>query len=226
MNTSSDPHSRTSSFSEPVLASLGGRNILFVMADQAEYGPHLQQRFTPLMTGIGPVEAAVQLTGSLALLAHQGRLPDLVVSLGSAGSRLLEQTEIYQATTVAYRDMDASALGFERGVTPFLDLPATIPLPLRIPGIQEASLSTGANIVSGAAYDAIAAEMVDMESYACLRACMRFDVPLVLLRGISDGKAELHHVDDWTEYLHLIDEKLAAAVDLLGKAVAKEQLKI
>lgn len=226
MNTSSDPHSRTSSFSEPVLASLGGRNILFVMADQAEYGPHLQQRFTPLMTGIGPVEAAVQLTGSLALLAHQGRLPDLVVSLGSAGSRLLEQTAVYQATSVAYRDMDASALGFEKGVTPFLDLPATIPLPLRIPGIQEASLSTGANIVSGAAYDAIAAEMVDMESYACLRACMRFDVPLVLLRGISDGKAELHHVDDWTEYLHLIDEKLAAAVDLLGKAVAKEQLKI
>lgn len=226
MNTSSDPHSRTSSFSEPVLASLGGRNILFVMADKAEYGPHLQQRFTPLMTGIGPVEAAVQLTGSLALLAHQGRLPDLVVSLGSAGSRLLEQTAVYQATSVAYRDMDASALGFEKGVTPFLDLPATIPLPLRIPGIQEASLSTGANIVSGAAYDAIAAEMVDMESYACLRACMRFDVPLVLLRGISDGKAELHHVDDWTEYLHLIDEKLAAAVDLLGKAVAKEQLKV
>lgn len=226
MNTSSDPHSRTSSFSEPVLASLGGRNILFVMADKAEYGPHLQQRFTPLMTGIGPVEAAVQLTGSLALLAHQGRLPDLVVSLGSAGSRVLEQTEIYQATSVAYRDMDASALGFEKGVTPFLDLPATIPLPLRIPGIQEASLSTGANIVSGVAYDAISAEMVDMESYACLRACMRFDVPLVLLRGISDGKAELHHVDDWTEYLHLIDEKLAAAVDLLGKAVAKEQLKI
>ena len=226
MNTSSDPHSRTSSFSEPVLASLGGRNILFVMADQAEYGPHLQQRFTPLMTGIGPVEAAVQLTGSLALLAHQGRLPDLVVSLGSAGSRLLEQTAVYQATSVAYRDMDASALGFEKGVTPFLDLPATIPLPLRIPGIQEASLSTGANIVSGAAYDAIAAEMVDMESYACLRACMRFDVPLVLLRGISDGKAELHHVDDWTEYLHLIDEKLAVAVDLLGEALAKEQLKV
>lgn len=214
------------SVSELKLTTLGSRNILFVMADQAEYGPHLQRRFAPLMTGIGPVEAAVQLSASLALLAHQGRLPDLVVSLGSAGSRVLEQTEIYQATSVAYRDMDASALGFEKGITPFLDLPATIPLSLRIPGIAEASLSTGANIVSGAAYDAIAAEMVDMESYACLRACMRFDVPLVLLRGISDGKAELHHVDDWTEYLHVIDEKLAAAVDLLGEALAREQLQL
>lgn len=203
----------------PVLTALAGRNILFVMADKAEYGPHLQQRFIPLMTGIGPVEAAVQLTAALAALALQGSLPDLVVSLGSAGSRVLEQTEVYQATSVAYRDMDASALGFDKGVTPFLALSATVPLPLRIPGLPEATLSTGANIVSGAAYDAISAQMVDMESYACLRACMRFDVPFIALRGISDGKAELHHVDDWTEYLHVIDEKLAAAVDLMGAAL-------
>ena len=90
------------------LTTLAGRDVLFVMADKAEYGPCLQQRFTPLMTGIGPVEAAVQLTATLAALALQGSLPDLVVSLGSAGSRVLEQTEVYQATSVAYRDMDAS----------------------------------------------------------------------------------------------------------------------
>jgi adenosylhomocysteine nucleosidase len=203
---------------EPQLTTLGGRHVLFVMAVEAEYGPHLRQRFTPLMTGVGPVEAAVELTAALAALARQERLPDLVVSLGSAGSRILEQTEVYQATSVAYRDMDATPLGFEQGVTPFLDLPATLPLPVRIPGIREATLSTGGNIVSGAAYDAIAADMVDMESYACLRACIRFDVPLVVMRGISDGKAELHHVDDWTEYLHIIDEKLAAAVDHLDDA--------
>lgn len=50
---------------------------------------------------------------------------------------------------------------------------------------------------------------------------MRFEVPLVVLRGISDGKAELHHVNDWTEYLHVIDEKLADAVDRLGEAIAE-----
>jgi adenosylhomocysteine nucleosidase len=208
----------------PALTALAGKNVLFVMAAQAEYGPHLQQRFKPLMTGIGPVEAAVLLTAGLAALALRGSLPDLVVSLGSAGSRVLEQTEVYQATSVAYRDMDASALGFDKGVTPFLDLPATVPLPLRIPGLPQATLSTGANIVSGSAYDAIAAEMVDMESYACLRACTAFGVPLIALRGISDGKAELQHVSDWTEYLHIIDEKLAAAVDLMGEALGNGQI--
>src|SRR5690606_28089320 len=104
MTRTRPPAPATDPTSEPALTTLGGRNILFVMADLAEYGPHLQQRFTPLITGIGPVEAAVQLTAALAGLAQRKSLPDLVVSLGSAGSRVLEQTSIYQATSVAYRD--------------------------------------------------------------------------------------------------------------------------
>jgi adenosylhomocysteine nucleosidase len=172
------------------------------------------------MTGIGPVEAAVQVTRALAHLQAGDSLPDLVVSLGSGGSATLEQTEVYQAIGVSYRDMDASPLGFPKGATPLLDLPVVVPMPLRVPEIPEARLSTGANIVSGAAYGTIDADMVDMESFAVLRACQAFGVPLIGLRGISDGKAELKHVGDWTEYLHVIDEKLADAVDRLERAVA------
>ena len=201
------------------LKPVGPYRILYVMAVDAEYGPHLKARITPLMTGVGPVEAAVQLTHALSRLEGEDRLPDLVVSLGSAGSRTLEQTGIYQASAVSYRDMDASPLGFGKGVTPFLDLPAVVPLPLRIPGIAEATLSTGGNVVTGGAYDAIEADMVDMETWSVLRACMKFGVPLVALRGISDGAAELRHVGDWTEYLHVIDEKLADAVGRLEAAL-------
>jgi adenosylhomocysteine nucleosidase len=197
----------------------GGKSILFVMAAEAEYGPHLKALFTPLMTGVGPVEAAVELTKALASLVLDGRRPDLVVSLGSAGSAKLEQAEVYQATSVGYRDMDASPFGFEKGLTPFLGLPAILPLPIRIPGVPEATLSTGANIVSGEMYGSIDADMVEMETYAVLRACMAFDIPLVGLRGISDGRHEVNHIDDWTEYLHVIDEKLAHAVHLLETAI-------
>lgn len=194
------------------------------MAADAEYGPNLQKRFVPLMTGVGPVEAGVRLGAELARLKIEGGLPDLVVSLGSAGSRSLEQTEIYQAVFVSYRDMDASPLGFEKGTTPFLDLPAIVPLTHRVPGIKEASLSTGAGIISGEAYAGIAADMVDMETFAVLRACQLFGVPLIALRGISDGAADLKHVGDWTEYLHIIDERLAAAVDRLQAAIASGEL--
>ncbi|MGX9571357.1 5'-methylthioadenosine/S-adenosylhomocysteine nucleosidase [Mesorhizobium sp. f-mel] len=203
---------------------IAGRDVLFVMAAQAEYGPHLQRLFTPVMTGVGPVEAGVRLGAELSWLKSEKALPDLVVSLGSAGSRTLEQTEIYQAVSVAYRDIDASPLGFEKGATPFLDLPVTVPLPFRIPDIREATLSTGAAIISGSAYDAIAEDMVDMETFACLRACQLFGVPLVGLRGISDGAADLRHVGDWKEYLHVIDEKLADAVTRLERAIGSGAL--
>ena len=198
---------------------LAARNVLFVMAADAEYGPHLKALFKPLMTGVGPVEAGVALGAALAELKAAGNLPDLVVSLGSAGSRHLVHTEVYQATSVSYRDMDASAFGFEKGVTPFLDHPATMPMPLRIPDVKEASLSTGASVIGGAAYDAIAEDMVDMETFACLRACQVFGVPLIGLRGISDGHADVEHVGDWLEYLHVVDEKLAEAVLALEKAI-------
>ncbi|WP_077379749.1 5'-methylthioadenosine/S-adenosylhomocysteine nucleosidase [Mesorhizobium prunaredense] len=203
---------------------IAGRDVLFVMAAQAEYGPHLQRLFTPVMTGVGPVEAGVRLGAELSWLKSEKALPDLVVSLGSAGSRTLEQTEIYQAVSVAYRDIDASPLGFKKGATPFLDLPVTVPLPFRIPGISEATLSTGAAIISGSAYDAIGEDMVDMETFACLRACQLFGVPLVGLRGISDGAADLRHVGDWKEYLHVIDEKLADAATRLEQAIGSGAL--
>jgi adenosylhomocysteine nucleosidase len=198
----------------------GVADILYVMAADAEYGPHLKARITQLMCGVGPVEAAVVVAAELGRLKASDALPQIVVSLGSAGSAQLEQAAIYQATAVSYRDMDASVLGFERGVTPFLGLPATLPLGPRIPAIAPATLSTGGAIVSGSAYDAIAADMVDMETYAIKRACDRFALPLVAIRGISDGDSELREIADWTQYLHIIDERLAAAVDLLEAAVA------
>lgn len=98
-----------------MIAQIGGRPVLFLMAAEAEYGHHLRGLFTPVITGVGPVEAGVAATATLADLAHTNRLPDLVVSLGSAGSRVLEQCGVYQANALAYRDMDASALGFEKG---------------------------------------------------------------------------------------------------------------
>ncbi len=200
----------------PTTDLMAGVPVLFVMAAEAEYGPALRARIAPLITGVGPVEGAVALTAALAGMQQR---PRLIVSLGSAGSRVLAQAQVYQVSAVAYRDMDASALGFEPGRTPFLDLPARIGLPHRIPGLPAASLSTGANIVSGAAYGRIAEEMVDMETFAHLRAAQRFGIPLIGLRGISDGAEELRQLADWTQYLHVIDDRLASALDALRDAL-------
>lgn len=201
------------------VTEIGGRRVFFAMATEHEYGAHLRKFITPLITGVGPVEAAASTAAALARLAAEDALPDLVVSMGSAGSRSLDHAGLYQISQVSYRDMDATALGFDKGQTPFLDLPIVVALDHHIPGVPSASISTGANIVSGAAYDGIDADMVDMESFAVLRAADRFRVPMIGLRGISDGKADLTGLHDWTEYLHIVDEKLARALDHLEAAI-------
>ncbi|MBL0947402.1 5'-methylthioadenosine/S-adenosylhomocysteine nucleosidase [Brevundimonas sp.] len=207
------------------LERYGAVTVLPVMAAPAEYGAHLRARIQPLMTGIGPVEAAVALTAALARLEARGERPDLIVSLGSCGSRTLDHAAVYQVDSVSYRDMDASALGFPKGVTPLSDLPAILPLPCPVPGVATATLSTGANVVSGAAYEVIDADMVDMETWALVRAAQTFDVPLVALRGVSDGRAELRALEDWTSTLHHVDENLAAVWDRLGAVLEAQGLR-
>jgi len=205
---------------ERLITDVAGLKVLFAMAAEQEYGPRLKDAITPLMTGVGPVEAAAVVGGALGALSASRSLPDLVFSLGSAGSRTLEHAAIYQVASVSYRDIDASAVGIEKGVVPFLGEPRVIDIAPRIPGIPAASLSTGGAVISGAGYDAIDADMVDMETYAVVRAARRFCVPTIGLRGISDGRGALTGIHDWLEYLHVLDEKLADAVARFGRAVA------
>jgi adenosylhomocysteine nucleosidase len=191
---------------------IGNLSVLFVMATEQEYGPNLRRTITPLITGVGPVEAAVATGARLGRLAAIGELPNLVFSVGSAGSRTLEHAGVYQISSVSYRDMDASPLGFEKGLTPFLGEPKVTVISQRIVGLQAASISTGGAVITGAGYEDIDADMVDMESYAVLRAASRFHIPMVGVRGISDGRHDLTDLRSWTEYLCVIDEKLAGVI--------------
>jgi adenosylhomocysteine nucleosidase len=211
---------------EAQFETIYGLSVLPVMAAPAEYGEALQARITPLITGIGPVEAAISLTAALSRLEAMDSLPDLIVSLGSSGSRELDHAKVYQASSVSYRDMDASALGFEKGQTPLLDLPPVMPLPCPIPGVPTASLSTGANVVSGSGYDAINAQMVDMEVWALKRVAQTFGIPLIALRGISDGKVELSKLEDWTGTLDQVDANLAQVWDRLSEILTLQGLDV
>lgn len=197
------------------LAPLGRKRALFVMAAEPEYGPHLRARFVPLITGIGPVEAALHVGIALARMEAAGTLPDLIVCLGSAGSRRCALGSVHQIGSVSWRDIDASALGVEPGVVPYLDEPKDLPLetPLDLP---IATLSSGGDVVSGDHWGRVSADMVDMETYAVARAARTFAVPLVGLRGVSDGPGELAGAPDWHKLLGYLDGELAKAVDLLA----------
>ncbi len=197
------------------LSSFGPKTVLCVMAAEPEYGPALRARIRPLITGVGPVEAAAGVAHALAGLEAEGNLPDVVVSLGSAGSRTLDHGRVYCIAEVSYRDMDASALGFPKGETPYPRLPAVLPLADGPSVLPTARLATGGSVVSGAGYDAVDADMVDMETFAVVRAAARFGLPVIGLRGVSDGRTDLSRLEHWTDALAGIDLRLAEALDLL-----------
>jgi len=188
---------------------------MFVMAAEQEYGAHLRRRIDPVIVGVGPIEAAIGTALALERRAAAGRTPRLVVCLGSAGSHRCAVGSIWQISGVSWRDMAASRLGFEKGVTPFCDHPAEIVLPTPLPGVPKASLSTGGQVVGDEDYHAIPADLVDMETFAVARACQRFGAPMIGLRGVSDGPGTLSGIHDWTGMLALLDERLAEAVDLI-----------
>lgn len=197
------------------LSRFGPKTVLGVMAAEPEYGPALRARIRPLITGVGPVEAAAAVAHALAELRREAALPDLIVSLGSAGSRTLDHARVYRVSHVAYRDMDASVLGFPPGETPYPRLPAVLALAEGPAALPPARLATGASVVSGAAYDRIDADMVDMETFAVVRAAARFGVPVLGLRGVSDGRSDLSALSHWTDALAEVDVRLAEALDLL-----------
>ena len=115
------------------------------------------------------------------------------------------------------------AVDQQGAVIPGASVTMTSPvLPTPLSGVPCATLSTGSDIVVGDRYAAIDADLVDMETFAVLRACQRFGVPMMGLRGVSDGPSELDGVSGWTELLPLLDERLASAVDLLVDWLATE----
>ena len=84
------------------LKSVSGKSILFVMAAEAEYGPFLRSRIEPLMTGVGPAEAA-QLDAISGIVNISGRWRDLrfMERFGSDRRAIAKATTIPGATSWA-----------------------------------------------------------------------------------------------------------------------------
>ncbi|MEM6603548.1 MAG: 5'-methylthioadenosine/S-adenosylhomocysteine nucleosidase [Pseudomonadota bacterium] len=202
---------------------INGIRIMTLMAAEAEYGDYMKAaEINPKIIGVGPIEAAFNTTRFIMEAIQADKKPDIIFSVGSAGSNILKRGEIYQIHAVSYRDMDASPFGFKRGVTPFVDYPATFELPILFQDAPKASLSTGAAIIdasgsTGNKFEDISEECVDMESYAVCRAALHFKIPVIGLRGITDGEEQVQGEECWKEYLQVIDQKITGYYERIRK---------
>lgn len=176
-------------------------NALIVFALEAE-SSDLFDAYRVLYTGVGKVQATLSL--SLELTKSK---PDLVINMGTAGSRNFKAADIVNPISFVQRDMDATALGFQAFQTPFASCPPVLSYGLRLPSLPQAICGTGDNFSVHEEFGDGLYDVVDMEAYALASTCKVYDVPFLCLKYISDG-ADGEADMDWNSALKDTAQKL------------------
>jgi adenosylhomocysteine nucleosidase len=138
-----------------------------------------------LFTGVGKVNAAATLARRLAELRCSGTLPEIVINLGTAGSRSIAPHTLVACNRFAQRDMDVSGLGFPAGVTPFDDTPAILEFPVVFTRLDQTLCSTADSFATD--LHTVSGDVVDMEAFALARVCHAERVKFACAKYITDG---------------------------------------
>jgi len=170
---------------------------LFVFALDSEAGKVFNEK-NKLVTGIGKVNAAMELTQEI-----QRNRPELIVNLGSAGSRSFGKGEVVCCTKFIQRDMDVRGLGFEKYETPLSGIPPVLEYGLLKEGLPQGICGTGDSFEMNHAEADY--NIVDMEAYPLALIAMKKNIPFLCLKYISDD-AGSEAAEDWAVQVHLASE--------------------
>ena len=169
-------------------------NPLYVVALKEEVNTEFIDKFDVLITGVGKVNAAYELTRHLA---ENKNIYNLVINFGTAGSNYLDPGTFVDCTRFYEKDMDCLPLGFEPFQTPF-EKEIIIDFSLESifnPLNKNLSCYTGDKFVTE---DLDYQGIFDMEAYALAKVCKSFQLPFISFKYISDG-ANSDSSGDWTE---------------------------
>lgn len=185
--------------------------ILFVSAT-AEEAAHLPEDALVLITGAGTMNAA---TAVATYLADAETKPERIVNVGVAGALHEGFSGVYEIHQVWQRDFDDETISRyvdqllinERPLLPVTHLPA-------------ARLATGNDFVDDPEKRARIgerADLLDLEGYAVARIGAAFDLPVTLLKQVSERSDELAS-DRWHGGLEASASELAEELRRLGWA--------
>ena len=164
------------------------RPLLVVALEIEALSLHVH-RLPILVTGLGKVNAAASLAVALA-----SARPSMVVNLGTAGALRPGLRGPHEVTRVRQHDLDSAAIERLTGIWPGGDLTTDAP-----EGTPPTVLSTGDSFVADpdqAAALAQVSSLVDMEGFSVARVALAFEVPVRLIKTVSDGANE-DAVRDW-----------------------------
>jgi adenosylhomocysteine nucleosidase len=147
-----------------------------------------------LFTGIGKVNAAHALTRELAEYRLAGKPLPHVANFGTAGSNKFLTGALVACQAFKQLDMDVTALGFARGVTPFESTPTVIEFPTTVPGLPRATCGS-ADAFTTRGHE-LPCEVVDMEAFALAKVCWLEQAAFTCVKYITDG-ADHAAAQDW-----------------------------
>ena len=110
---------------------------------------------------------------------------DCIINYGTAGT-VSEQSGLLEVTGFVDRDMDARPLGFDLGQTPFEDGVL----------IGKCGIVCGTGDTFAISTPEIGCDIVDMESFAIAKTCLKEGVTFKCFKYISDSTDE-NSANDW-----------------------------
>lgn len=180
------------------------------MALDFESQGRLEELAIPVVyTGVGKVNAAYRLAKALAKTEAGGKRPEMILNLGTAGSRSYPRGSLVACHRFEQRDMDATAFGFPHGHTPFDDhAPAALEFEKYFHWLDHGVCASGDSFVSGAL--PVECDVFDMEAYALAKVCQLEGIPFASVKYITDDGANHSAAIDWQESLRNAAEAFVA----------------
>ena len=176
-------------------------SVLIVVAVEHE-AVHLPSDLPLLITGVGKVNAALQVSRALADPAQR---PDVVVNVGTAGALHAGMQGTHLIGSVHQHDLNSHAL--EKLTGNRYGGPISLG--------DGPTLATGDMFVSDpVTRDTLAtrADLVDMEGYAVAAACRLAGVPVRLVKHVSDSADEGARTS-WLDSVHVASAELLRWLD-------------
>ena len=166
------------------------KNPLFVFALEKEAGTEFSQENVAFV-GVGKINATYNL-----LKAIQKHQPDLIINLGTAGSTEFNKGSVVCCTEFIQRDMEVTALGFQKFETPFSTDPVILQYGLEIDNLAKGICGSGDQFEmehKNPEYN-----VIEMEAFALAKVSKEENIPFLCLKYISDG-ADGGAAEDWVE---------------------------
>ena len=153
------------------------QEVLLIIALKEELPRNLLPEFNIEYCGVGKINATYK---TLEIISKYE--PKLIINFGTAGSLRKNLFGLHEVSHFFQRDMDARALGFKIGVTPFEER-SVIDF-----GRTGLSCSSGDNFVSSP--PELKTDLVDMEAYAIAKVCVLKNVQFMCFKYVSDNADE------------------------------------